>query len=222
MTEPLRTLAITAVRGSAQAWLRAGVELLGVAPVDAVALGDTAWLTVPAGPSVESVVSRSQGCLAVSNAARPAAARPMTPAFSTRAVLHTADEGFEVVAPSRADLLAAAAEALAGIMVGPASVRPDASLVCSVTAEQAGGPDDERMFAWLNEVLFHMDAHRFAIRRVTVVRDDADGVDGVLFGEPLDEARHDVHGAIKAVTYHALEVGPLLDGTWRAQVVVDV
>ena len=111
MTEPLRTLAITAVRGSAQALLRAGVELLGVAPVDAVALGDTAWLTVPAGPSVESVVSRSQGCLAVSNAARPAAARPMTPAFSTRAVLHTADEGFEVVAPSRADLLAAAAEA---------------------------------------------------------------------------------------------------------------
>ena len=38
----------------------------------------------------------------------------------------------------------------------------------------------------------------------------------------LDDTRQTVRTALKAVTWHALEVGPLADGTWRAQVVVDV
>ena len=55
-----------------------------------------------------------------------------------------------------------------------------------------------------------------------VGEDGETAVRGCLLGDDLDDTRQTVRTALKAVTWHALEVGPLADGTWRAQVVVDV
>ncbi len=147
-------------------------------------------------------------------------ARPFAEAFSRDDVEHTADEGFVTRAADRADLLAAATEAMGALVVDPASVVALRAVPVSIVLD-ADATDDERVFAWLSEVLYHLDAGRLALRRA-VVLDDGEAVRGVLFGEHLDESRHAMRSALKAVTWHALEVGAQPDGSWRAQVVVDV
>ena len=142
-------------------------------------------------------------------------------AFPTEAIEHTADEAFAVIAPDRADLLAAAAEALGGLIVSPSSVRALVSRPVAVSAPEPDWPEDERLHAWLAEVLYALDAGRFALRRAVIFEDSAEAVRGAIFGEPIDEERHEIHGAIKAVTYHGLAIDPVPGGL-RATVIVDV
>jgi SHS2 domain-containing protein len=142
--------------------------------------------------------------------------------FPTEAIDHTADEAFAVEARDRADLLAAAAEALGALIVRPAGVRAERSIGVDARAPEPDWPDDDRLFAWLAEVLYVLDKERFALRRAVVLEDGDGGVRGALFGEPIDEARHEVGGGIKAVTYHGMEITPMPGGGLRAQVVIDV
>lgn len=141
--------------------------------------------------------------------------------FATEALEHTADEAFSVTARDRADLLAAAAEALGALIAHPGGVRPSRCLPVDVPAPEPDWPDDDRLFAWLAEVLYTLDKERLALRRAVVFTDGAEGVRGALFGEPLDEERHLVRGGIKAVTYHGLAIEAVPEGL-RATVVVDV
>ena len=142
-------------------------------------------------------------------------------AFPTAAIDHTADEAFSVIAPDRADLLAAAAEALGALIVSPRGVQPAVMRPVEVAAPEPDWPDDERLHAWLAEVLYALDAGRFALRRAVIFEDSAEAVRGAIFGEPIDEERHEIHGAIKAVTYHGLAIDPVPGGL-RATVIVDV
>lgn len=147
--------------------------------------------------------------------------RPFEASFERRELMHTADEGFVTHALDRADLLAAAAEVMGALIVDPATVTATRSVPVSVTLDAEAG-DDERMFLWLSEALYHLDAGRLALRRAVVFEDGPTALRGALFGETLDESRHGVRSALKAVTWHALEVGETADGRWRAQVVIDV
>lgn len=141
--------------------------------------------------------------------------------FATEAIDHTADEAFAVTAADRADLLAAAAEALGGLIASPRGVRIAESRAISVSAPEEAWADDDRMFAWLAEVLFVLDTSRVALRRAVVLEDDDRGVRGAIFGEPLDADRHAIRGGIKAVTYHGLTLEETPAGL-RATIVVDV
>jgi 2-amino-4-hydroxy-6-hydroxymethyldihydropteridine diphosphokinase len=145
---------------------------------------------------------------------------PFPSSFSTEILDHTADEGFVVTARDRADLLAAAAEALGSIVVNPESVAITRHIEVSLHIDDEAS-DEERMFTWLCEVLHHLDARRLALRRVAIL-EDSSTVRAVLLGDDLSEATHDVRSAIKAITWHTLEVTADSQGIWRAQVVVDI
>lgn len=161
--------------------------------------------------------------LAQVRALLPPSAAPsrLDEAFETHATVHTADEGFVVRAPDRADLLAAAAEAVGALMVVPRSVAPEVA----VTLDLPWGDDtadDERLFTTLAEVLHHLDTRRFALRRAAVLDDSAARTRLVLLGEAWDESRHEIRGALKAITWHELAVGPRPEGPWEAHVIIDV
>lgn len=138
--------------------------------------------------------------------------------FTTVVLSHTADEGFEVIAKDRADLLAAAAEALGAVIVDPASVRPMDLLSLRFAAPDLD--DESRLVGFLSECLYAFDGERFAPHRLAVTRDD-DEVHAVVLGEALDESRHRVRTAVKAVTWHELHVGPDPRGL-RARVILDL
>ncbi|MBK8252588.1 MAG: archease [Polyangiaceae bacterium] len=142
--------------------------------------------------------------------------------FELESIDHTADEAFAVYARNRTDLFAAAAEAMGAMIVRPKDVSPAVKLPIDVAAPEPNWPDDDRLFAWLAEVLYTLEKERFALRRAVILHDDDNGIHGALFGEPMDETRHEVGGGIKAVTYHGMEIETLPDGKLRAQVIIDV
>jgi SHS2 domain-containing protein len=74
---------------------------------------------------------------------------------------------------------------------------------------------------WLQEIYLVLESEMWLTAAAVGVTVDGNRLEGVLHGEPFDDARHTIHTEIKAVTYHGLEVAH--DGTlWRATVVVDV
>lgn len=148
----------------------------------------------------------------------PHGSRP-APALSVRALDHAADEGFCVRASDRAEVLAAGASALGALLVDPASVR--ASTALALVLEQPG-EGDERWYRWLSEALYTLESERFALRHAVVLEDGPDKLAGQLWGEPLDEQRHTVRGALKAVTWHELYLGPDEGGALLGRVIVDV
>jgi 2-amino-4-hydroxy-6-hydroxymethyldihydropteridine diphosphokinase len=144
--------------------------------------------------------------------------------FATSPVMnHTADEGFTVVAPDRADALAGAAEALAGTMVDPTGVRPAQVLAVEARCDDPAGfaDDAERAHAWLSEVLFTLDARRVAARRVCVLEDEPGSIRGFILGEPLCD-RHTMRTAVKAITWHDLHAARDEDGDYHLRVILDV
>lgn len=124
--------------------------------------------------------------------------------FETRVRSHTADEGFVVQALDRADLLAAAAEALGAIIVDPKSVTPSRAELVEVSLDD-DDDDDARLVAVLSACLHLFDAGRFAPHRVATLA-DGPSVRLIALGEALDEERHAIRTAVKAITWHGLEV----------------
>ncbi|MBI5496435.1 MAG: archease [Deltaproteobacteria bacterium] len=212
--------------GSPEATLRAARDLVRMQD-PAADVGGLRWAGGTASAGLRTALSppRVQQALGLLpmvtvGAARLDAAPPLGDRFETVTLDHTADEGFVVRARHPLDLLCAAAEALGALMVDPVGVRPAAVLPVEPDLA-ADAPDDERLSAWLGDVLFLLDSHRWALARA-VVLEDRPHLCGLLLGEPWDEGRHHIHGAVKAVTWHALEVAQEPDGGWRAQMIVDV
>ena len=75
------------------------------------------------------------------------------------------------------------------------------------SVDVTGGDDEERLYAFLSEILFLQDAEYYAFSefRVTI---DRDRVTAQIYGEPLDVKKHRAKTEVKAITYHMMKVDP--------------
>jgi len=82
---------------------------------------------------------------------------------------------------------------------------------------------DGLLVAWLNELVYMMDARGFVASRVEVTSLDPEGfhIGAVLAGEELGSDRFGQGLLIKAATYHDLWIGKN-DGLWSARVTFDI
>ncbi len=130
---------------------------------------------------------------------------------------HTADVGLDARGATLADVFAQAAEGMYALMVEPAGVREVEQRTIEVAAE-----DRERLLvAWLLELLFLTESEGLVFRRFEVEVEGETRLRGRAWGEPLDPDRHELGVAVKAVTYHLLEVAQV-DGGYRARVIFDI
>ncbi|MBO7409376.1 MAG: archease [Candidatus Methanomethylophilaceae archaeon] len=86
----------------------------------------------------------------------------------------------------------------------------DASTVNDVQSyhvDVSGDDLEDRLFAYLSEILFIMDSETVALGRFEV-RFEGDRVIGEAYGEPYDPAKHHPKTEIKAVTYHMMSIDP--------------
>ena len=130
---------------------------------------------------------------------------------------HTAD--LAVVGRGR-DL----AEALQWLAIGMFSVLADLDAVFpreSIDVEVSSADRESLAVDWLNELLFRYEAEGFLPRKFSVAVDESGtSLRARCTGEPADAERHSTRPAVKAATYHALEVTH--NGEWRVHVVVDI
>jgi SHS2 domain-containing protein len=129
---------------------------------------------------------------------------------------HDADVGVRGFGATAAEAFEQAALALTAV-VTDAEVRPQLSV--EVTCE---APDLELLFVeWLNAIIYEMAVRKMLFGRF-VVRIEGERLNGTLWGEPVDVARHAPACEPKGATYTALKVAQSAGGTWSAGCIVDV
>jgi SHS2 domain-containing protein len=129
---------------------------------------------------------------------------------------HGADIGVRGWGRSVPEAFEQAAHALTAT-VTDAPVRPQAPVDVACSA-----PDLELLLVeWLNAIIYEMAVRNMLFGRFSVRIEDS-GLQGTLWGEPVDVARHLPACEPKGATYTALHVERRADGTWTAGCVVDV
>ncbi|HYA71604.1 MAG TPA: archease, partial [Roseiarcus sp.] len=129
---------------------------------------------------------------------------------------HGADVGLRGRGATLAEAFEAAAQALTAV-VTHARVEPRESVQVACEA-----PDVELLFVeWLNAIIYEMSVRKMLFGRFAVRIEGARLV-GMLWGEPIDVARHAPACEPKGATYTELKVARQADGAWSAACIVDV
>ena len=129
---------------------------------------------------------------------------------------HDADVGVRGFGPSAAEAFEQAAQAVTAI-VTQVEIEPKTQV--AVTCE---APDLELLFVeWLNAIIYEMAVRKMLFARFAV-KIAGTRLDGTLWGEPVDVARHAPACEPKGATYTALKVAADDHGVWSASCIVDV
>lgn len=129
---------------------------------------------------------------------------------------HGADVGLRGRGATPAEAFEAAAQALT-LIVTHARIEPRD---CVHVACEAS--DLELLFVeWLNAIIYEMAVRNMLFGRFAV-RIEGVRLEGTLWGEPIDVARHAPACEPKGATYTELKVAREADGAWSAACVVDV
>lgn len=133
---------------------------------------------------------------------------------------HTADLGLRIEAADLDDLLRTAAEGLFDAIL--ANRHELENRIEEPIALEAETPID-LLVDWLNELIFrHETQHRlygtFDIR----VASNGCALDGIIRGDPIDRQSHLLDHEVKAVTRHGLRLARREDGTWVAELILDL
>jgi SHS2 domain-containing protein len=129
---------------------------------------------------------------------------------------HGADIGIEGRGATLAKAFENAALALTAAVT---SATIESSVVLELSCEAR---DPELLFVeWLNAIIYEMATRNMVFGRFQVRLSDG-RLQGKLWGEAVDRARHEPACEPKGATYTALQVSQSAMGTWTARCVVDV
>ena len=130
---------------------------------------------------------------------------------------HTADLAWRIRGGSLPELFENAAAALVATMTDRRYLRRREKQQIAVESS-----DREALLVdWLNHLLYLFDVEGFLGREFHITTLTDRRLQAVAWGEGFDPERHPEKTAIKAATYHHLEIGPRDDG-WQATVILDL
>ena len=137
---------------------------------------------------------------------------------------HTADLGLRIRAFSLDELFADAGRGLISQLANLSIVQP----VCVKTFALQNESLDYLLFDWLSELLYAFEESHLLLAEFDVQISHSAGNAGEYHltatcrGETADFARHELDHEVKAITYHGLFVRQNDDGSWEAEVIVDI
>jgi len=133
----------------------------------------------------------------------------------------TADVGFVATGATLDACFQAAADATLAVMLeNPEALRASVHRQLHVESDSL----DLALLRFLEELIYYKDVDGNFLRAAVVsVKQQAQRwvVDATVEGEPIDPARHQLSGDVKAVTLHRLSVRRT-DSGWEATVVLDI
>jgi SHS2 domain-containing protein len=129
----------------------------------------------------------------------------------------TADVAFVAYGKDLNELFENAALAFFEIMINTNQVKPKIKREVKVDGDDL----ESLMFNWLNNLLIYVDGENLAFSKFDVrIDEEKFNLDAVCRGEKIDIRRHEARTAVKAATYHKLEVKK--EKYWKARVIVDI
>ncbi len=130
---------------------------------------------------------------------------------------HTADIGIVVYGENLKALFENAGEAFFHLITDLRKVRRRTERRVNIGGESL----DRLMVDWLSELLYLHDVENLLFKGFEVDSVGQDGLKAIVKGEPFQEGVHVIKTAVKAVTYHQIEVRQGKKG-WKAQVILDL
>jgi protein archease len=134
-----------------------------------------------------------------------------------RQLPHTADLAWRIWGQSLATLFENAAGALTATMIDRRYVRRRESR----TVELESMDREALLIDWLNHLLYLFDVEGFLGRVFHIDSLSERRLQASVWGEAFDPKRHPEKSAVKAATYHQLEIRPWKHG-WQATVILDL
>lgn len=130
----------------------------------------------------------------------------------------TADVAFEAYGKDLDKLFANAALAMFDVMINTKQVKPKIKKSVAVN----GNDLQSLLFNWLNKLLIFVDAENLAFSEFDVKVDEKNlELKAVCKGEKMNRRKHETRTAVKAATYHKMEIKKE-EGFWRARVILDI
>jgi SHS2 domain-containing protein len=135
-------------------------------------------------------------------------------------VEHPSDIGFKAYGRDLAEAFENAALALFEIMTDTSKVEPREEIEVKLEAEDDGA----LLYDWLDKLIYLHDSRNLVMSKFKVeITKTKSGfkLNAKVYGEPLDTAKHPERTAVKAMTYHMMEIKKGLKQCW-VQAVVDI
>lgn len=134
----------------------------------------------------------------------------------------TADVGIAARGRDLSVVFTRAAAGMMSLITDPDRVEARQVRTVRVEAHDLAG----LLAAWLGELLYLFETEDFIVKDCTVAVENGHGggdvgLEAQVRGERVDPRRHVFKTAIKAVTYHQLELKKLA-GLWQARVIFDI
>jgi SHS2 domain-containing protein len=134
-----------------------------------------------------------------------------------RQIPHTADLAWRLWGKDLPELFENAGRALSATLTDIRSLRRRETRLVNLDSS-----DREALLVdWLNHLLYLFDIDGFVGRVFRVGALTSEHLEASVRGDIFDAARHPTKTAVKAATFHRLEIVPEADG-WRAMVVLDL
>lgn len=133
---------------------------------------------------------------------------------------HTADVYVAAYGATIEEAFENAALAMFEVMIDTRAVKPELKETVQVVAEDKYA----LLYAWLEKLLlkFEIEGKLYRKFKVKICKKLAGyTLEAEIFGEPFDPKRHPSRVAVKAVTYHQMEITKK-DGGFSAKVILDI
>jgi SHS2 domain-containing protein len=130
----------------------------------------------------------------------------------------TADTAFVAYGKYLNELFANAALAMFEVMIDTSQIKPKVKKEIKIN----GNDLQSLMFNWLNGLLVFVDSESLAFSKFDVKIDEKKlRLEAICRGEKIDQKKHETRTAVKATTYHKMEIKKVKD-RWQAQVILDI
>jgi SHS2 domain-containing protein len=131
----------------------------------------------------------------------------------------TADVAIESRGDTLEELFAASAMATFEVMVDISGIQPKSKKTLHLENSEIDG----LLFDWLAELIYLKDAEfmLFGKYDIKITKNRNYQLDAEIFGEEINQSKHDLRCDVKAITFHLFEVYEK-DGKWISRFILDI
>jgi len=142
-----------------------------------------------------------------------------------RYIDHISDIGIEFYGNTLPELFENAAAGMFSIMCDLKLIKPTAKKSTTVSGKYTGYGD--LLVSWLDKLIYLYEVNNMLFSEFKVVeikeKNSNTTLKAEIYGEKINRHRHEIRAAIKAATYHKLEVRKNKAGrNWEGKVIFDV
>jgi SHS2 domain-containing protein len=131
----------------------------------------------------------------------------------------TADVAIESRGDTLEELFTASAMATFEVMADTSGIQPEIKKVLHLENSEIDG----LLFDWLAEIIYLKDAESMLFGKydIKITKNTNYQLDAEIFGEEINQSKHDLRCDVKAITFHLFEVYEK-DGKWISRFILDI